>query len=64
MPPASRACPAALVALLVTLILRNMGLEYRHKRHDREWVRRWDLAIVGGSYLAPFVVGLRPLSRR
>ncbi|MGO4132410.1 cytochrome d ubiquinol oxidase subunit II [Janibacter sp. RAF20_2_2] len=48
----------ALLLLLVTLILRNMGLEYRHKRHDREWVRRWDLAIVGGSYLAPFVVGV------
>ncbi|MGE9781998.1 cytochrome d ubiquinol oxidase subunit II [Janibacter sp. G368] len=48
----------ALLLLLVTLILRNMGLEYRHKRHDREWVRRWDLAIVAGSYIAPFVVGV------
>lgn len=48
----------ALLLLLVTLILRNMGLEYRHKRTDREWVRRWDLAIVGGSFLAPFLVGV------
>ena len=48
----------ALLLLLVTLILRNMGLEYRHKRTDREWVRRWDLAIVGGSVLAPFLVGV------
>ncbi|WP_338537490.1 cytochrome d ubiquinol oxidase subunit II [Janibacter terrae] len=48
----------ALLLLLVTLILRNMGLEYRHKRHDAEWVRRWDLAIVAGSYIAPFLVGV------
>lgn len=47
-----------MLLLLLTLILRNMGLEYRHKRTDAEWVRRWDLAIVGGSVLAPFLVGL------
>ncbi|MGO1166327.1 MAG: cytochrome d ubiquinol oxidase subunit II [Janibacter sp.] len=47
-----------MLLLLVTLILRNMGLEYRHKRTDATWVRRWDLAIIGGSVLAPFVVGL------
>ena len=47
-----------MLLLLLTLILRNMGLEYRHKRTDAEWVRRWDLAIVGGSLLAPFLVGL------
>lgn len=48
----------ALLLLLVTLILRNMGLEYRHKRTDALWVRRWDLAIVAGSYIAPFLVGV------
>lgn len=48
----------ALLLLLVTLILRNMGLEYRHKRTDVLWVRRWDLAIVAGSYIAPFLVGV------
>ena len=48
----------ALLLLLVTLILRNMGLEYRHKRSDREWVRRWDLAIIAGSVIAPFLVGV------
>lgn len=48
----------ALLLLLVTLILRNMGLEYRHKRHDALWVRRWDQAIVAGSYIAPFLVGV------
>lgn len=48
----------ALLLLLVTLILRNMGLEYRHKRTDTTWVRRWDLAIIAGSFLAPFLVGV------
>lgn len=47
-----------LLLLLVTLVLRNMGLEYRHKRTDPTWVRRWDLAIVAGSAIAPFVVGV------
>src|SRR5699024_1721877 len=48
----------ALLLLLVVLILRNMGLEYRHKRTDRPWVRRWDATIIGGSVIAPFVVGV------
>lgn len=47
-----------LLLLLVALIVRNMGLDYRHKRDDDEWRRRWDLAIVGGSVLAPFLVGV------
>ncbi len=48
----------ALLLLLVTLILRNMGLEYRHKRTDVTWVRRWDRTIIAGSFIAPFVVGV------
>lgn len=47
-----------LLLLLVALIVRNMGLEYRHKRDDDEWRRWWDVAIVGGSVLAPFLVGV------
>ncbi|KGN31689.1 cytochrome C oxidase assembly protein [Knoellia sinensis KCTC 19936] len=47
-----------LLLLLVALIVRNMGLEYRHKRDDDTWRQRWDLAIVGGSVLAPFLVGV------
>lgn len=47
-----------MLLLLVALILRNMGLEYRHKRSDAPWVRRWDLAIIGGSLVSPFVVGV------
>lgn len=47
-----------LLLLLVALIVRNMGLEYRHKRDDETWRRRWDLAIIAGSVLAPFLVGV------
>ena len=47
-----------LLLLLVALIVRNMGLEYRHKRDDDTWRRRWDAAIVTGSLLAPFLVGV------
>ena len=47
-----------LLLLLVALIVRNMGLEYRHKRDDDTWRRRWDLAIIAGSVLAPFLVGV------
>lgn len=47
-----------LLLVLVALIVRNMGLEYRHKRDDATWRARWDLAIVGGSVVAPFLVGV------
>ena len=47
-----------LLLLLVALIVRNMGLEYRHKRDDDTWRRRWDLVIIAGSVLAPFLVGV------
>lgn len=47
-----------LLLLLVALIVRNMGLEYRHKRDDDTWRQRWDAAIIGGSVVAPFLVGL------
>lgn len=46
-----------LLLVLVALIVRNMGLEYRHKRNDDEWRRRWDLAIIAGSILPPVLIG-------
>ena len=48
----------AFLALLVALIVRNMGLEYRHKRDNDAWRRRWDWAIIGGSIAAPLLVGV------
>lgn len=44
--------------LLVALIVRNMGLEYRHKRDNDTWRARWDAAIVTGSVLPPLLVGV------
>jgi cytochrome d ubiquinol oxidase subunit II len=47
-----------LLILLVALIVRNMGFEYRGKRNDETWRKRWDLAIIGGSIVAPLLVGI------
>ncbi len=46
-----------LLLVLVALIVRNMGFEYRHKRDDETWRKRWDLAIIIGSLLPPLLVG-------
>ncbi|GMA21200.1 cytochrome d ubiquinol oxidase subunit II [Arsenicicoccus piscis] len=47
-----------LLLILVALIVRNMGFEYRHKRDDDTWRRRWDLAIVIGSVVPAFLWGV------
>jgi cytochrome bd ubiquinol oxidase subunit II len=47
-----------LLLVLVALIVRNMGFEYRHKRDDATWRRNWDWAIVGGSIASPLLVGV------
>ncbi len=47
-----------LLLILVALILRGMGLEYRHKRDDDTWRRRWDMAIVVGSWLPAVLWGV------
>lgn len=40
----------ALLLILVCLILRALGIEYRHKRDDDTWRARWDLAVTVGSW--------------
>lgn len=47
-----------LLLLLFALIVRNVGLEYRGKRDDDTWRKRWDRAIIGGSVVAPLLVGV------
>jgi cytochrome d ubiquinol oxidase subunit II len=47
----------ALLLVLVALIVRNMGFEYRHKRDNDAWRRNWDLAIIAGSVLPPVLIG-------
>jgi len=48
----------ALLVLLIALIVRNMGLEYRGKRDDDTWRQRWDWAIIFGSIASPLLVGV------
>ena len=47
-----------LLLILVALILRNLGFEYRHKRGGAEWKSRWDLAIFWGSLVPAFLWGV------
>lgn len=47
----------ALLLVLVALIVRNMGFEYRHKRDSDAWRKGWDACIIGGSLLAPLLIG-------
>ncbi|HEU4330951.1 MAG TPA: cytochrome d ubiquinol oxidase subunit II [Lapillicoccus sp.] len=47
-----------LLLILVALIVRNLGFEYRHKRDSVVWKRRWDLAIVVGSFVPAFLWGV------
>ena len=48
----------ALFVILVSLIFRNVAFEYRGKRDDPEWRRRWDVAIVAGSFLPALLWGV------
>ena len=35
-----------LLLILVALIVRNMGFDYRGKRASATWKARWDLAVI------------------
>lgn len=48
----------ALFLMLVGLILRGVAFEYRGKGHTAAWRRRWDWAIVVGSALPAFLLGV------
>ncbi|MCO5969296.1 cytochrome d ubiquinol oxidase subunit II [Actinoallomurus soli] len=47
-----------LLAILLALIVRGVALEYRGKRDEPHWRRRWDRAIFGGSLVPAFVWGV------
>jgi cytochrome d ubiquinol oxidase subunit II len=44
--------------VLLALIVRGVGLEYRHKRDDAAWKLRWDVGIGIGSLVPAFVWGM------
>ncbi len=48
----------ALLLILVALILRGVAFEYRGKREDAAWRRRWDAAIVLGSAVPALLWGV------
>src|SRR5258706_3492212 len=47
-----------LLLILVALILRGVAFEYRGKRDDPAWRRRWDTAIVAGSLVPALLSGV------
>ncbi len=47
-----------LLLILVALIVRNLGFDYRGKRESATWRARWDLAIVVGSALPALLWGV------
>ncbi|MCG5438043.1 cytochrome d ubiquinol oxidase subunit II [Micromonospora foliorum] len=47
-----------LLLILLALIIRGVAFEYRHKRPEASWKRRWDTAIVVGSLLPAILWGV------
>ncbi len=48
----------ALLVILVALIIRGVAFEYRGKRPEASWRRRWDAAIFVGSLLPALLWGV------
>ncbi|MFC4149738.1 cytochrome d ubiquinol oxidase subunit II, partial [Micromonospora mangrovi] len=47
-----------LLLILLALIARGVAFEYRHKRPEASWKRRWDTAIFVGSLLPAVLWGV------
>ena len=47
-----------LLLILLALIVRNLGFEYRHKREEESWKTRWDAAIIVGSFVPALLWGV------
>jgi cytochrome d ubiquinol oxidase subunit II len=47
-----------LLLILVCLIVRGVAFEYRHKRPEERWQRRWEHAIFWTSLLVAFLWGV------
>ncbi len=47
-----------LLLILLALILRGVAIEYRGKRDDPPWRRRWDAAVTVGSVLPALLWGV------
>jgi cytochrome bd ubiquinol oxidase subunit II len=47
-----------LLIILLTLIVRGLAFEYRHKGDTQQWRARWDLALIVGSYVPALLWGV------
>ncbi|RLK25600.1 cytochrome bd-I ubiquinol oxidase subunit 2 apoprotein [Micromonospora sp. M71_S20] len=47
-----------LLLILLALIIRGVAFEYRHKRPEATWKRRWDTAIFVGSVVPAVLWGV------
>ena len=47
-----------LLLILVSLIIRGVAFEYRGKRDDATWRKRWDLCIIVGSAVPALLWGV------
>ncbi|XVU21461.1 cytochrome d ubiquinol oxidase subunit II [Actinoplanes sp. CA-054009] len=47
-----------LLFILLALIIRGVAFEYRGKRDDDRWRRRWDLCIIVGSWVPAVLWGV------
>src|SRR6476620_10265038 len=52
------ACYLPLLLILVALIVRNLGFDYRGKRDDAQWRARWDVAIIVCSAVPALLLGV------
>jgi len=48
----------ALVLLLIALILRGVGIEFRGRRDHVRWRRGWSVALAVSSVVAPLLIGV------
>lgn len=48
----------AIILMLVSLLFRPVGFDYRSKIEDRRWRNMWDWAIFWGSFVSPVVIGV------
>ena len=48
----------AMLLILVLLIVRGVAFEYRGKRADERWQRRWDACLFGGSLVPALLWGV------
>jgi cytochrome bd ubiquinol oxidase subunit II len=47
-----------LLLILLALIVRNLAIEYRSKKEDATWRKRWDVLFIVGSFVPALLWGV------